>query len=47
MKQGRTKTSLYIDNDLMEWLRVEAARKRCSVAYLIRILIAEAKEKAG
>lgn len=36
--------TVYLDDDQVEWLREEAARRRCSLSQLIRMLIAEKQE---
>jgi len=33
---------VHLDPDLMQWVRQQAAERRCSISQLIRTLIAEA-----
>jgi predicted transcriptional regulator len=38
---NKVSTSVYLDPDLIQWLKDEAARRRCSMAQVIRTAIVE------
>lgn len=46
MGTHRESVRVYLDADLAEWLRSEAARRRTSASALVRELILAAKEVA-
>jgi len=43
----RTGTKINLDQDLLEWVRSEAARRRCSVSQVIRELVFQAMNAAA
>ncbi len=38
---NKVSTSVYLDPDIIQWLREEAARRRCSMAQVIRSALVE------
>jgi hypothetical protein len=38
---NKVSTSVYLDPDLIQWLKDEAAHRRCSMAQVIRTAIVE------
>ena len=40
---SKHRTNIYIDNDLIDWLKKEAGRRECSMAWVVRNCILECK----
>jgi len=41
----RISTNFIIDQDLLDWIRAEAARRHCSMSQVVRDLVVEKRER--